>query len=194
MSETNGIIYCPECGKENLDTFKFCNNCGAKLYQQNLYEEPKEEEELQITYEKADAEIVSEGKVPLTQEEININYGPEEEGNYSSGTFTTPRPEYYSDSTSARKSDIGTNGNIGFAIASMVCGILSLVCCCLSQFSLILSIVAIIFGIISLNNKYEGKGMAIAGLITGGIGIAMWLLMIILSGSTAFITAIDDLL
>ncbi len=192
MSETNGIIYCPECGKENLDTFKFCNNCGAKLHQQNSSFVQSTEEEPQLTYEKPEAEIVSEGKVPLTQQEININYGSEEEGSYSSNTFTTPKPEYYSNQTSTGKS--GANGNIGFSIASMVCGILSLTCCCLTFFSLILAIVAIVFGVISLNSKYDGRGMAIAGIITGGIGIVVWLFVIILNGSTAFITAMDELL
>lgn len=194
MSETNGIIYCPECGKENIDTFKFCNNCGAKLHKQEFsWTEPQEEEQ-QPVYEKADAEIVSEGKVPLTSEELNINYGPEEEGSYSSGTFTTPKPEYYSDQTGGNGKGGMTNGNIGFSIASMVCGILAICCCCLSLFSLMLSIMAIVFGIISLNNKYEGKGMAIAGIITGGIGIFMWLCLIVINGSAALVSAINELL
>lgn len=66
----------------------------------------------------------------------------------------------------------------GLAIASLVCGILGL---CTG----IVSIVAVIFGHISLGqikrsgNMEQGRGMAIAGLILGYIGIAGWLAYII---------------
>lgn len=189
MSETNGMIYCPECGKENLNTYKFCNSCGARLDGQGSAGEQPSMEEPQLTYERADAEIVSEGKVPLTQKEININYESADEGSYSSGAFTTPKPEYYSETP-----DTGSNGNIGFSIASMVCGIMSLLCCCFNIFALILAIMAIVLGIISLNGKYDGRGMAIAGLVTGGIGIAVWLLVLILNISGAALSALDGLL
>ncbi len=62
-------------------------------------------------------------------------------------------------------------GKNGFSIASMVCGILSItICCTTGIFGLILAVAAIALGIIALCNKYDGKGMAIAGIITGGIG------------------------
>lgn len=75
-------------------------------------------------------------------------------------------------------------GNIGFAIASMICGILSLLCCCLSFVGLILSIAAIVLGIISLNGKYDGRGMAIAGIITGGLGALIFALTMLVGGVT----------
>ncbi len=64
--------------------------------------------------------------------------------------------------------------NDGFAITSMVCGIIAVLSC---YFGGILGTVAVVFGHISLRKikkdpNLGGKGMAIAGLVTGYIGIA----------------------
>lgn len=62
------------------------------------------------------------------------------------------------------------NQMIGFSIASMVLGILSICFICLYMFALVLSIPAIVFGYIALTKNYSGRGMAIAGIVTGVIG------------------------
>ncbi len=64
-------------------------------------------------------------------------------------------------------------GNIGFSIASMICGIISIICCSAWYVAIILSIVAIVLGVISMKKNAAGRGMAIAGLITGGIGAVL---------------------
>ena len=66
----------------------------------------------------------------------------------------------------------------GFGIASLVLGIITvlLFCTCISW---ITGILAIIFGIIQLV-KGNKKGMAIVGLITGGIGFAASIILYIL--------------
>lgn len=183
MSEENSVVYCSQCGSANPDTFKFCSSCGAKLSQAQEESSSFEKEEqpefsggepVTPVYEKVEAEVVSEGKVPV-QKEININYGAEG-GGYSSNPGMSQ-----------------ANGNIGFAIASMVCGILSIVCCCLTTFALVLGIAAVVLGIISLNGKYDGRGMAVAGVITGGIGIAIWIIFIIIGGAGLFTGMVDDL-
>jgi len=63
----------------------------------------------------------------------------------------------------------------GLAVASMVCGILSLIGCpvCFWPFGVVgilLGTVAATMGIVSLLKKRGGRGMAIAGSITGGVG------------------------
>ena len=68
----------------------------------------------------------------------------------------------------------------GMAIGSMVCGILSLVCCCFDYLSVILAIVALVLGIIVLVKKQGGKGMAIAGIVCGGIGFIFGISSIII--------------
>ncbi len=69
----------------------------------------------------------------------------------------------------------------GLSIASMVCGILSLLCCCGGWFGLVLSVVALIFGIVSVKGGYGGKEMAIAGIITGGCGLALCVAIMIIT-------------
>ena len=184
MSEENDLIYCPQCGSTNPSTFRFCSNCGAKL------EQPKKETPV---YEKADAEVVSEGKVPLTQDELNINYEAEDDGNALSENYVAPNTQYYSASSSTiETSSSSTEGNSGFAIASMICGIISILCCCLTWVSLILAIAAIVLGIIALKYKYNGRGMAIAGIVTGGIGIFIWLIVLLIAGSGFFASFMEE--
>ena len=70
----------------------------------------------------------------------------------------------------------------GLAIASMICGIFSLVLFCFCG-GIFLGIPAVICGHLSLNqlnvpgNVQQGRGMAIAGLICGYLGIAFFIIM-----------------
>lgn len=66
----------------------------------------------------------------------------------------------------------------GFCIASMVLGIVALVFFCLWYISIPCGILAIIFGILGL--KSVNRGMAIAGLVTGSIGLIISTLIIII--------------
>ena len=59
----------------------------------------------------------------------------------------------------------------GFAIASMVCGIVSIVICCCEYVAIPLGIVAIVLGIVSLKKGEGGKGMAIAGIVCAGVSL-----------------------
>ena len=201
MSEEKDLIYCPKWGSANPSTFRFCSNCGVKLEQQKETSamQAQDPEPLQVqpetpVYERADAEVVSEGKVPLTQDEININYGAEEEGTYSSGNSVAPNTQYYSASSSSSvvSSKTSTGGNSGLAIGSMSCGIVYIVCCCLTWVSLILAIAAIVLGIIALKYQYDGRGMAIAGIVTGGIGIFIWLIVLLVAGSGFFTSLVEE--
>src|SRR5580704_10202625 len=60
-------------------------------------------------------------------------------------------------------------GPSGLSIASLVLGIVGLMSICFWFISGPCSLLAVIFGILSL--KGEGRGMAIAGLICGGIAV-----------------------
>ncbi len=61
----------------------------------------------------------------------------------------------------------------GLAIGSLVCGILSVICC----LGFLTGIPAVILGVMAMNKEkadpatYGGRGLALAGVITGGIGI-----------------------
>lgn len=68
----------------------------------------------------------------------------------------------------------------GMAIASMVLGICSLVLgCCLWFLALPCAIVGVCLGAVSLQKKKDGRGMAIAGLVTSCICIAFLFIALI---------------
>lgn len=58
----------------------------------------------------------------------------------------------------------------GFAIASMVCGIVSLVCCC-AGLGLPLGALALLFAILTRRKGQQMNPMAITGIVTGIIGL-----------------------
>lgn len=82
----------------------------------------------------------------------------------------------------------------GFAVASMVLGLISLVLFC-TGINVITAILAIIFGIVYLVKRRPEKGMAIVGIITGTFGIIAfviyWALIIRAAGS---VSGADDFL
>lgn len=75
----------------------------------------------------------------------------------------------------------------GFCIASMVLGIVALVFFCIWYISIPCAILAIIFGILGV--KTPTKGMAIAGLVTGSIGLVISITIIILIAIGVMISA-----
>ena len=70
-------------------------------------------------------------------------------------------------------------GGAGMAIASMVLGIISLVGFCAWYVAIPCAIVGIILGLVSLSRKARGRGMAIAGVVTGAVGIALAIIIVI---------------
>lgn len=193
MSEEKKV-YCTQCGNQNDASSKFCSNCGAKLERPGVWsgdEAPKKEEGLFSGSENGsffekitDAEEEKPAPIP----EIQINYGSSGQSytNTAAGSenyYDSRQPGYYAEDPYVQKQG---GGNIGFAIASLVCGILSLLCCCLGLFSAVLAIAAIVLGIITLCFKYDGKGMAIAGIATGGVAVAIVIFSLVLSGTTFY--------
>ena len=87
------------------------------------------------------------------------------------------------------------NAGSGFAITSLVCGILSILCCyCTLGVTVIPAIMAIIFGIVA-QKKGQSKGLSIAGIITGVIGLLLSLGMIIyivFVGGVAFLESFSQ--
>ena len=75
----------------------------------------------------------------------------------------------------------------GWAIAALVCGIVSL-CCCNPMY--MVSLAAIITGIIGLMGDKGSKGMAIAGIVLGGvsalIGVVVDIITLPLTFGTGF--------
>lgn len=198
-------IYCTQCGGENNGNAKFCSNCGAKLEQPvtasedtastNVYAEGIfSGDNVTSPYEKVtDTEEIKPEGMPA-QEEVQINYGYSQ----NNSTFNSnpvysqvSQTQYYSGEDTAKTG----GGNIGVSIASLVCGILALLCCCVTYLSVILSIAAIVLGIMSIVRKYDGVGMAIAGIAVGGVAIVISIIMVIIAASSSYNSGIwEDLL
>lgn len=97
------------------------------------------------------------------------------------GTPTGTNYSYESQSTGNNYSS-GKGQGTGLGIASMICGICSILFICLiytGVFALlayaapILGIIAIVLGIVQIV-KNESKGMAIAGIVCGAVGILIF--------------------
>lgn len=86
-----------------------------------------------------------------------------------------------------KKSVKGKAGTM--AIIALVAGILSVLCPCVpivgSTLGFLLSVAAIVLGIIELNkikkgeSSEKGKGMSIAGIILGGVGIVFGIVLLV---------------
>ena len=85
----------------------------------------------------------------------------------------TPQPTYTEQNGTPQYLVQNTDDGKGFAIASLVLGIVSFIC-----FAFIAGTLGIVFGIVAKNKGYKG-GMATAGIVCGAIGIALWILMMI---------------
>ena len=81
----------------------------------------------------------------------------------------------------------GKGQGTGLGIASMVCGILSIVLICSTYVGLpiltyaapVCCIVAIVLGIVQIV-KNESKGMAIAGIVCGAVGLLIFVALILI--------------
>lgn len=157
-------MICKNCGSEIMDGSKFCINCGAKVEEEVSAADTGASidetlDSAQEAYEQAASDL-SDTADQAANESL---------GNSDSGSGFYESNETYTDYSNDTVEE--SNGNIGFAIASLICGCLSILCCFAGCVSWILSIVAIVLGIITVTKKYDGRGYAIAGIITGGVGI-----------------------
>lgn len=113
------------------------------------------------------------------------SYQSGQQGGYDPNSYQAPQYQsspYQSSPYSYQAEPLQTQGGSGLAIGSMVCGILSIVLCCGSWISWILSVVAIVLGAVSISKGRRGKGMAMAGIITGAVGIVLSILILIVAG------------
>lgn len=91
-------------------------------------------------------------------------------------SLTQPAGGYYTTPAPAPAKEPGK----GFAIASMILGILSVAC----LGGLIQGILALIFGGVA-KSKGSTSGMATTGIVLGAIGLAIWLITMIACDSMA---------
>lgn len=102
----------------------------------------------------------------------NQNYNNYQNNGYNNMNGTNGQQYYYGN-------EPATETPSGMAIAGMVLGILSMLCCCIWYVSAILAILALVFSIITVAKNKPGKGMAIAGIVCGAIGLVMAIVVVI---------------
>ncbi len=84
------------------------------------------------------------------------------------------------------------------AIGALICGILSLLCGWIPVVGFVLSVAAIVLGIIEVKRigrgegSEKGKGMSIAGIILGGVGIVFGIIWIAVVGILSFAGIFSD--
>ena len=88
------------------------------------------------------------------------------------------------------------------AIVALICGILSVVCHCVpvagAFIGFFLSVAAIVLGIIETKRigrgegSVKGKGMALAGIILGAVGIVFGILWIVIISIASFAGVFGD--
>jgi|ERR1019366_574079 hypothetical protein len=109
-------------------------------------------------------------------QEMKIIWGDGND-NHQVGKHDVSHQDYHQ-STNTNSSNFNNQETHWAAIAGLACGILGF-------FTIITSIPAIVFSIIALSkikknpDKYKGKGMAIAGLVLGGIVFLLCVLIIV---------------
>jgi len=79
------------------------------------------------------------------------------------------------------------SGGKGLAITSLITGIAAIALCCYWFIAIPAGVAAVITGILAMQ-RGQSKGMAIAGLITGGLGVLLGLVLAILT----FTGGLDD--
>ncbi|HEX3027438.1 MAG TPA: DUF4190 domain-containing protein [Clostridia bacterium] len=172
---------CPKCGSACEDADIICRNCGYLLGNDHqASENPTPDTSAQSSGQNAqnpENQQPDLGVPPQNATNVPQNPGyPPQPGPQGGAPGYDPRYSYQ-DPYLAPKND-------SFAIASLVLGITGVVTvfCCIG---IIPCILAVIFGFISNNRikksggALKGKGMAIAGLVLGFVGVGIFIKMLI---------------
>lgn len=191
-------MICTQCGSDNAEGNKFCSSCGAKLTE---IEDVKPEISLDTaasdilegnspaeeTVEGSLNDSVSDAEEAVTQaasdmEDAVDNAFDEMKDDTKASDSTADTGSSYYDSGSFSSSEIydeNQGGKVGFAIGSLVCGCLSILCCCGGCCMFVLSAAAIVLGIMCIMKNLDGRGLAIAGIITGAVGLLLQIIFTI---------------
>lgn len=115
---------------------------------------------------------------PVPQPQTQYQY--QSQNTYSDPYSQYQQPNYNQGAPGAPGED---GSSKALAIVSLVLGIISLVCCCWSAgvVGILFSGAAVVCGIIAVAKHQAGKGMAIGGLICGGVALLLSIIMMIAS-------------
>lgn len=153
-------MLCNKCGTDNQAGTRFCSYCGAELTEQ-AQQEQKQADFQQPTYQQS--------YQPADYQQQNY-----QQNNYQQPIYQQPYQQQYYQQPMYQQPMTNVDPGKGFAIASLVLGIVSFLC-----FPAITGVLGIIFGGIA-RSKGSRSPMAIAGIVCGVIGIILWIILIVL--------------
>jgi len=84
------------------------------------------------------------------------------------------------------------------AIVALICGILGLICGLIPVVGFVLNVAAIVLGVIEVKRigrgegSVKGKGMSIAGIILGAVGIVLGITLIVVIGAFSFLGVFSE--
>ena len=172
-------MYCKVCGKELPDGAARCDECGTPV---------------DGAYSNVGTDNANQDN--NSQANNTYSYGNTSQSG-DNGYYQDNRSQYqyqqdYSNMSSQSDYQQPSNGRKGFAIASLVIGIIGLVgsCCSIATFgvlNLLLGVVGLIFGILGL--KSQKRGMAIAGIVMGALNLIIGVLLLIIMVAAYSMTA-----
>ena len=146
----------------------FCSKCGCQLPEESKF------------CSRCGVEIIEVKKQAIDQKTVlNNNYQITKPINYSQNGQNIN----FANATG------NNNKKDGFGIAALILGILSIIFSFTVVLSIIMGILAIIFGILQLTRK-SGKGISIAGIITGAFGIIITVIFILCI--SYFVSKVDE--
>lgn len=171
-------MFCPQCGAPNDDESVFCGNCGAVLDPdadpveaiEELAEEDAGAEPEAGSVEKM-LDVAPEGLAAAEEEAM-----PEEQVGPGEGPAPYVQPAQYGQPAAPPPTS-------GMAIAALILGISGL-----TIFPFLGSILALILGYMARNeirqrpHEMAGEGLAVAGIVTGWIGVGLAVLSILAVG------------
>lgn len=154
-------MYCKNCGSQINDNANVCGYCGTPVHTQNGFSNNQQQNN-----SASGQQVYGEPTPSYSGSTQNANY--QNSGQNMNQGYGAPQPSNMD------------GGSTGFAIASMILGIVAiLMMCCVPSFWLktIVAVLGLVFGIISLQNKNNaGRGMAIAGIICSGIAMVVYVI------------------
>ena len=163
---------CPSCGKTYNEPLNYCLDDGDLLFDDGPQQRPFDDTPPTVMMSDARTTNPTNWSAPPAQ--------------YQSPQMWQPQPMYAA----------SPNQTLGVVSLCLGIGSLTVGWCC--SLGLLLGPAALITGWIGLSQthkdpqRYGGRGLAIAGMITGGVFLALYLLFILFYGAAIFLGGLGN--